>query len=707
MENSQKYLYLDLVKYISLYNPIFNNYKFLTLSQTKNKDIILNFFINIKKLEEYLKINNLQTIKILYFNIFSINSILYDYEKTITLNTNGKINNLSFYFYANLLIKNNPHIVNYLYSQEFIKELNEQGKNNNKDLYKKIIISKIILELIDNYEQYTDNNYDEIEKIKTENKNIINRNNIFHNLNLNIDEIYGEIIISLIKDGKLEDYDYAYDIINQLDLQSIDITQCIFKKIKEELLLNNNRYISKYLISKKEDLFNDKIINFYYILIKFILKDSIFIYQIDLLYKLRKYIIKLIKSEILLSSKIENMNNNNKERLEYIIKEIVDLEYYKNKFFKYKNSTLKLIEESKSLGSNGDNIIINNLDDISENSENLNNIIDNNSLPNNNFNSQKILERNSFIDHSNLGIISEDTNTQKLIQKTSNNYNISYSQLSKYSIKENTNSSNAFIVKASSTTSNPNYRIKNDNENNTIYRAYRIIEYRNIIGNHKKEKRDNKAIYTSDLIYETNEGFISGGTNNKIRIYNKLYQKVMKKKDIPYFPLSFCEIIYLKKTYIFIPNIDYLYCYHFSLEDRKMAFKEKVHFPNVEILFLLKEKNNNIFICCKDQIIYKQNVFIKITKKEYKNFPIKNVKSGIKINNNFIAFKSCNIKNSFIKFYNCNSQKLINKEIKGYSFIYSTNGLAIMPREETNSNNKILLCACKKYLKNQKNGILL
>ena len=181
----------------------------------------------------------------------------------------------------------------------------------------------------------------------------------------------------------------------------------------------------------------------------------------------------------------------------------------------------------------------------------------------------------------------------------------------------------------------------------------------------------------------------------------------MKKKDIPYFPLSFCEIIYLKKTYIFIPNIDYLYCYHFSLEDRKMAFKEKVHFPNVEILFLLKEKNNNIFICCKDQIIYKQNVFIKITKKEYKNFPIKNVKSGIKINNNFIAFKSCNIKNSFIKFYNCNSQKIINKDLKGYSFIYSTNGLAIMPREETNSNNKILLCACKKYLKNQKNGILL
>ena len=50
-----------------------------------------------------------------------------------------------------------------------------------------------------------------------------------------------------------------------------------------------------------------------------------------------------------------------------------------------------------------------------------------------------------------------------------------------------------------------------------------------------------------------------------------------------------------------------------------------------------------------------------------------------------------------------------------YSFIFTNHGLALMnfrkDKEEQNNNvnykNKILLCACKKYLSHQKNGILL
>ena len=47
------------------------------------------------------------------------------------------------------------------------------------------------------------------------------------------------------------------------------------------------------------------------------------------------------------------------------------------------------------------------------------------------------------------------------------------------------------------------------------------------------------------------------------------------------------------------------------------------------------------------------------------------------------------------------------KKIGGHSFRISSNGLSLIPREETQSNNTILFCACKKYLSNQKNGILL
>ena len=50
-------------------------------------------------------------------------------------------------------------------------------------------------------------------------------------------------------------------------------------------------------------------------------------------------------------------------------------------------------------------------------------------------------------------------------------------------------------------------------------------------------------------------------------------------------------------------------------------------------------------------------------------------------------------------FYNNNSKKIINS-IKGYSFTKSQNNLALI-------NEKILLCACTKYIENQENGILL
>ena len=45
--------------------------------------------------------------------------------------------------------------------------------------------------------------------------------------------------------------------------------------------------------------------------------------------------------------------------------------------------------------------------------------------------------------------------------------------------------------------------------------------------------------------------------------------------------------------------------------------------------------------------------------------------------------------------------------IKNYSFTLSPNNLALLSRIENKTNNKILMCACKKYIHGQKNGILL
>ena len=57
-----------------------------------------------------------------------------------------------------------------------------------------------------------------------------------------------------------------------------------------------------------------------------------------------------------------------------------------------------------------------------------------------------------------------------------------------------------------------------------------------------------------------------------------------------------------------------------------------------------------------------------------------------------------------IIFYNMSNKNIIS-DCQNYSFINGVNGLSIMDLEK--ENKKVLLCACKKYTKNQKNGILL
>ena len=90
-----------------------------------------------------------------------------------------------------------------------------------------------------------------------------NNINILKELNLTIkeiksktvDKIYLEIIISLIK-NKFEDDEYIENILKQLDIESINITQIMFNKIKA-LLDNKESDINKYLISK-DDLFDNR-----------------------------------------------------------------------------------------------------------------------------------------------------------------------------------------------------------------------------------------------------------------------------------------------------------------------------------------------------------------------------------------------------------------------------------------------------------------
>ena len=67
-----------------------------------------------------------------------------------------------------------------------------------------------------------------------------------------------------------------YNIINQLELENINITKIMFDELSQ-ILNSNKSYINEYIILKEKDLYNEKKINFYFILLKYILKNSIYI----------------------------------------------------------------------------------------------------------------------------------------------------------------------------------------------------------------------------------------------------------------------------------------------------------------------------------------------------------------------------------------------------------------------------------------------
>ncbi len=213
-------------------------------------------------------------IMFLYFNRNKIEKIIYDIEEVIEIKPYNVIKDLSYYFYLDLLLNQNEGIVNYIYIIDFIKEINEQQKSTDKkEIFKKILISKIIVELIINYKGCYYYNEDEDDKslqiIEKNNKTFIENNiNIFNHLNLNwtiedlmtqkIDHIYIEIIISLLKDDFNKEKINKMNVINQLDIEKIEITKTIIDELSKEL-----KTIKDYNINEISDLFGYKKIFFF------------------------------------------------------------------------------------------------------------------------------------------------------------------------------------------------------------------------------------------------------------------------------------------------------------------------------------------------------------------------------------------------------------------------------------------------------------
>ena len=324
---------------------------------------LISTFEDLEKLLEFYKENNLNIPENIYFCMTNFHTILYNNEETIDIasyNIKIDLNNL---FFLDLLIMENLETLNYEYSFDFIKKIHDSNKEA-KSL-RKVIISKIILELLKNYEGLDE--YDEsedkekVDELRNENEKIIQDNigdlkkldSIFTDdyiKNEKLDVLYINIIGKLITSKKFEDNDYISDIMIQLDMENIHLSNEMFEKLSKFLIESN---LEEYAISKKEDLDNEKKINFYYILFKYVLKNPFFLYRNDFLIKARKVIIELLRKIDFIIFKIEG------EKLKYTLQFFLDfsynyynynylrnelLTYYKGNMFEKKMEDINKIE---------------------------------------------------------------------------------------------------------------------------------------------------------------------------------------------------------------------------------------------------------------------------------------------------------------------------------------------------------------------------
>ena len=704
---------MDFLKFLLLYKPLYNNEKIFQLSSKNNKKSIQSL-ININSLEKLYEIDILDIIKSIYYNKNSIHQYLYENEEfiNITSDSDEKLTKLSFLFYLSLLIADNINIVNYNYKFIYIKNIDEQ-QNQNQNKFNKVLLSKIILELINDYKglDNTVNNYEnELKKIETANEKIIKDNiNIFNKLGLKwsdkdikskkIDEIYSDIIISLIKIIKLRDYEYIYNIIFQLDLESIDITKKMFDKINNFFENEDKEYnIIEYYISKNEDLYDNKKINFYYILLKYILKNSIFIYQINFLLITRKFLIKLIKSKTFDIEKLYE-NNTNKRKIEFIIKTIIDSDYFMYKYIKLKDKKNELNDDQEN---NEDNKINN--DEVNNfNKEQKDDEIDRKI--------KKIEYKNILTTSSpNNGTIHSNNNSQ--INSSNNNDAINLLKQNIFPLKTDNNENNENneeYLDINPSSSIPN-RIQTEKKE-----KYYILEYSKNLP-FFNNTINQKETHTVDFIKQLDEYFVFGGTRNTLKVYDKDLKKIayIGLKEQVNNILEYNENKNNKFLNILVCCKNNIYLYSLNIENKN--YQEPQTHKSLNSLFLFSADNNYYINCCKNKVIKLNKLFIKNEKiLEIEIIKNETMKSVIKIKDNIIVFKSNKIiskgknKLTFLNFKS-NAKIKTNPEIKEeYSFVFTNGGLLVLPsdNEELNYKDKVLLCACKKYFKNQKNGILL
>lgn len=311
---------------------------------------------------------------VFFFSRLIISELLYKENKVIEIQPN--INHpFYFYFYVDLLIVlENSDYLNYSYSLDLIKEIDKKSEENEKKI-NQLLMAKICIDLIDGFpsnDKYIEEYDEEINNIKAKKEKIIEENlKYFENIGLNIndkdiydnqiDQIYANIITSLIKNKKFENYDFIMNIMNELDMDNIIITETIYQELNDTL--SKEEFYQEYKILTKEDFYIEKKINFYYIFLKYILKNPLYIYNIDFFLDTRKILLNLLRTN-------NNLQITN-EKMNYVIKSLTDSDYYFSNKLNIKEKLNTILEYYKEIlfESKKDDIIL--IEDIIKNNKNV------------------------------------------------------------------------------------------------------------------------------------------------------------------------------------------------------------------------------------------------------------------------------------------------------------------------------------------------
>ena len=604
---------------------------FIDIDNNTNEDSDKNSsFVNfIEKLTdiEIDKLINLeiQIPKIFYFllvNKKAIHKILYDKDVTMNIDNKSLGNNFHNYFYLVKLIEDQNEIIDYEFNFDIIKNLNNQKSKGN---FYDILFAKILKVLTENYEESDEGIKKEInsikEKINKINKKITKSEQLKDiNLDDDIDKIYIHLILgNLLKTGKIEEKDkeeenFVKDFIQELDLENIEMTKTMYKELVDYFNSKTNKD------KDRNDIYDNKNINFYYNLFKYILKNNYYIYQINFLLELRQKILKIIRKKN--QEFIDNYKKPNNERFIFIINFLLDSRYYYDKIIEPK-------------------IVNKSLDKNNSQNENEN------------------ISKNSSFDNANK-------------EKKESPSSVSQNQYSAYTdISENLSMGQSHALEYDTLSS-----LESEN--------LEILKYGGKID--KKKEEDINSI-NKEIIEEkdkNNEAILEIDSNNEV-IPN--YNKYIKDDSL------ICLITSKIGNLIVFDKFD-----EPTDESNKINY-ESEYFKMTNISssrkkYILTGAIGLLGDCNEDN--------------EGKSYIRVNFTGGRKIMDNVYAFVSNKIydhgenKLLIIDFLN-HSKK---KEIDNYSFNIGNNSLYLINADKDNKY-KILLCACKSYVKRTKNGILM